>query len=153
MIVWAAAALFGELFADRRRIRQRFGLLAIGRLTHLVRNLMIARGAQLLPPSARRRRVPRNFAPTGFRLRARPRNILRSIAGGRLRRFLNAGDLATRLVRLIQVLSDFDRYVRAFLLRRGQRGVTRLIRVLLVRPPHDAARSLAAPTPALADSS
>lgn len=151
-IVWAAAVFLDGLLPNRRRIRQRYGLLSIDKLTRIVRNLMIARTAQMVT-RAPGRAVPRNFAPPGFRRRMRPRNLLNAIAGARLRRFLKAGDDAQRFARLIRVLGNIDAYVRRFLLRRGRRGVSRLNGLRVVRPPHHAARSLAAPVLAFADSS
>jgi hypothetical protein len=152
LIVWAAAVFFESLFANRRRIRQRYRMLSIDKLTHLVRNLMIARVAQL----ARRnpsRHCRFDDARPGFRRRARTGNLLRSIAGSRLRRFLDAGDVAARFALLIRILANLDAYVRPLLLRRALRGINRLTAVVAVRPPHDALRTLAAPFPALADSS
>jgi hypothetical protein len=150
MLAWAAAVLFGDLVASRRRIRQRYGLLSIDKLTALIRNLMIARaGEQFGKP----RRQHRRYAPPGFRRRARARNPLRSIAGSRLRRFLREGDGAARFARLAHILSHLDAYVRAFLERRARNGINRLIALVAARPPHEPLRHLAAHTPALADSS
>lgn len=152
MIVWAAAVLFENIVPSHRRIRQRYGMLAIGKLTRLVRNLLIARASQLASGRSRMRR-PRNHAPTGFHRRMRARNPLRSIGGARLRRFMNAGGDAARFARLLQIIGDLDAYARDFLLRRAENGVNRLLPLLLSRPMQDAPRSLAAPTPALANTS
>lgn len=152
MIVWAAAIFFESLFANRRRIRQRYGALSIGKLTKLVRNLLLIRAAEFVSRSIRH--TPwRNYAPAGFTRSKHPRSLLRAIAGARLRRYLNAGSLSARFARLIRVLSDLDAHARKFLLRRAQRGLHRFIAMLLVRPPHDAARTLAAPHAACADTS
>lgn len=152
MIVWAAAVFFDGLFANRRRIRQRFGMLSIDKLTRLVRNLMIARTAQIA--GVRRLRRPhRDDTRSGFRRRKRARKVLRSIAGSRLRRFMKQGGDAERFARLIHMMHNLDAYARSFLLRRAANGVNRLVPILPVRPPHDAVRALAAPMPALADTS
>lgn len=150
MIIWAAVVLLGERRANRRRIRQRYDALNITKLTHLVRNLMIIRAAQFL----QRRNQParRKFAPAGFR-HGRGACSLRAAAGSRLRRFLNDGDLATRLTRFVQIARNLDAYVRQFLLRRAKNGVNRLTPILAVRPPHDVACSLTTRTPLLVDSS
>jgi hypothetical protein len=151
MIVWAAAAMLGDWRPHRRHIRRRYGALSLTKLTHLVRNLLIARVAQLV----RRRRPPlpwRDFSQPGFR-RQRRRTALRAIGGSRLRRFMSEGSLAQRLARLVQIVRNLDYYTRAFLLRRANNGVNRLTPLLPVRPPHDSARTLATPTPLPADSS
>jgi hypothetical protein len=151
MIVWAAAVFFGDAVCKRRHIRQRYRLLSLDTLARLVRNLMIARAVELF--SVRRGRAPSKYLPPGFRRRRRLGNILRQAAGARLRRFLRAGDFAARFARLAQIIANIDEYCRKFLLPRARRGLTRLYAILLVRPPHDPARSLAAPAIAFADSS
>ena len=152
MIIWAAAVLFDGLIPSRRRIRQRYGMLSIDRLTRLVRILLVARAGQMIV-KRREARSFRDAAGPGFRRRVRPRNVLRSIAGSRLRRFMRHGGDAERFARLVRMLNNLDAYARAFLLRRAENGVNRLAPVLAVRPPHDAARTLFAPSPAPADSS
>ena len=150
MILWAAAVLLGERRINRRHIRQRYRALGLTKLTHLVRNLMIIRAAQLI----RRRpsRPWRNFAPAGFRRR---RGILRlrAIAGSRLRRLLNDGASPARVMRLIHIIRNLDAYVRRFLLHRGEHGMSRSTPIIAVRPPHETTRSLTQQTPLLADSS
>lgn len=150
MIIWAASAFLGERRTNRRHIRQRYGALNINKLAHLVRNLMIIRAAHFLRPRTQSTR--RQFASTGFR-HSRGASSLRAIAGSRLRRFLNQGDLATRLTRFVQIVRNLDAYAREFLLRRAKNGVNRLAPLLALRPPHEPASSLTTRTPLLADSS
>jgi hypothetical protein len=152
MIVWAAAVFFEGLFANRRRIRQRYGALCIGKLTRLVRNLLLIHAAQFVNRSVQQN-TWRNYAPAGFTRRRRPRSLLRSIAGGRLRRYLCAGSLPARFARLIHVISNLDACARKFLLRRAERGLHRFIAMLLVRPPHEAPRTLALAEVPCADTS
>ena len=76
-VVWTAAVLFGEIVAGRRRIRRRYGLLSLGKLTLVVRNLMIARAGEILASRARRRPY-RHQPPSGFCRRLRARSPLRS---------------------------------------------------------------------------
>lgn len=152
MIVWAAAVLFENLVPSRRRLRQRCGMLSIDRLTRVVRNLMIARAGELLG-ARRAQRRSRTFAPPGFCRRMRARNILRAVAGARLRRFMSAGDDVARFTRLLRILGDLDAYARAFLFRRAKSGVNRLLPVFAVRPPRAPLRSQARPAPAAVNSS
>lgn len=151
IVAWAAAAFFGDMIASRRRIRQRFGLLSLDKLALIVRNLMIARAGALF--GKKQSRQWRDYAPCGFRRRKRARNVLRSIAGSRLRRFLREGDFASRLARMTHILRNLDAYVGAFLKRRAKRGINRIIAVLPQGPPHAAVRSLAAPAAVVADTS
>ena len=153
VIVWAAAVFFESLIPSRRRIRQRYGMLSIDKLTRMVRNLLIARVGQLARGRSTTMRRPRNYAPPGFRRRMRARNLLRSIGGGRLRRFMNAGGDAARFARILQIVGDLDTYARAFLLRRAENGVNRLMPLLAIRPPHARGNTLGAPAPACADTS
>jgi hypothetical protein len=152
MIVWSAAVFFGSLIPSRRRIRQRYGMLSIDKLTRAVRNLLIARAGQLATRRWAKEKT-RDYASSGFRRRVRARNILRSIGGARLRRFMIAGGVAARFARLLQILGNIDAYVRAFLLRRASNGVNRLKPLLAVRPPHEPVRTQAAPVSICADTS
>lgn len=150
MLLWTAGALLGERIAKRRHIRQRYHALSIAKLTHLVRNLLIIRAAQFV-----RHRPPapwRNFAPAGFQRR---RGIcrLRTIAGSRLRHFLSQGDLATRLMRFVDIVRNLDAYARKFLLRRARLGLSRLNSLIAARPQAQALPLHPAHTPAPADSS
>jgi hypothetical protein len=150
MVVWAATVLLCERAATRRHMRQRYGFISIEKLTRLVRNVMIVRAAQFLP-----RRSPRPWraaARSGFRHRPL-RMRLRSVAGSRLRRFLQAGSFTRRLTRLVHIVRNLDAFVRKFLLRRAENGVNRLSPLIVARPPQDAIQTRPAQTPALADSS
>jgi hypothetical protein len=152
LFAWAAAVWFSDKLAGRRHIRQRYRMLSLDRLAVLVRNLMIAHTGEMVG-KRRRRRPWRNDAPSGFRRRTHVRSIYNAIAGSRLRRFLREGDFAARFWRLADVIFNIDHYCRRFLLRRALNGVNRLRPILIVRPPHGPARSLAAPAIAFADSS
>ena len=127
-------------------------MLTIDKLTRMVRNLMIARAGQMIGRPRPRQRA-RNHAPCGFRRRMRARSRLRSIGGARLRRFMKAGNDRQRFARLIAMMNALDAYARAFLLRRAENGMNRLLPLLAVRPPHDASRAQAAPTLVGADTS
>lgn len=150
MVLWAAAALLGERITNRRHIRQRYRALTITKLTHLVRNLLLIHAA----PFARRQSVRpwRDFSPSGFQ-RRRGMCRLRAIAGSRLRRALNDGDLATRLKRFVDIVRNLDAYTQKFLVRRARNGLSRLSPLIATHPQADALPSRAAQTPAAADSS
>jgi hypothetical protein len=150
MVLWGAAALLGERIATRRHIRQRYRALTITKLTHFVRNLLIIHAARYARHRAQR--PWRNFAFTGFQRRHGICRI-RAIAGSRLRRILNDGDLATRLKRFVHIVRNLDAYAREFLLRRAHNGLGRLNPLIATRPQAQALRLRTAPTPALADSS
>ncbi len=152
ILVWAAGALFGNARANRRHIRQRYGALSLGKLTHMVRDLLLIRAArfQRAPLVLKHWRI---YAQPGLHRRKAPRNKLRSIAGGRLRRFMNHGSLTQRLARLIQIVRNLDIYARRFMLRRVRNGVTRLLAIGLTHPSQEILRDMRAPKPLPADSS
>jgi hypothetical protein len=152
VFAWAALAFFGGVIADRRRVRRRYTLLSLATLTHVVRNLMIARAGELIGKH-RPCRPKRNDAPQGFRRRMRARNILRSIAGSRLRRFMCAGDFATRFARLAHMISNLDVYVRAYLLPRARHGVNRVRPIVLTYAAAVTVRSLAVQAVTASDTS
>jgi hypothetical protein len=150
MLLWAAAVMLGERIAPRRHLRQRSRALSITKLTHLVRNLLIIRAAEVV-----RHRPPapwRNFAPAGF-LHRRGRCRLRTIAGSRLRRLLNEGDLAARLMRFVHIVRNLDACARKFLLRRARSGLGHLNSLIVTRPQAHALPLRPAHPPAPADSS
>jgi len=152
ILVWAAGALFGNGRAKRRHIRQRYGALSIGKLTHMVRNLLLIRAArfQRAPLMLKHWRI---YTQPGFHRRRAPRNKLRSIAGGRLRRFMTHGSLMQRLARLIRIVRNLDLYARRFMLRRVRNGATRLLAIQLTRAVQEAASGTRAPQPLPTDSS
>jgi hypothetical protein len=152
MLARAAAVFFGELIANRRRIRQRYRLLSLDKLAHLVRNLMIARAAALFG-QRRPRRPQRNDAPSGFRRRTRARSALRAIAGSRLRRLLSSGDAAAGFAKLTHILRNLDAYARAFLAPRAKNGVNCLLAIIPTHPPRAHVCTLAAPAAAFANTS
>lgn len=147
-----AAAYFGNLVTNRRHVRQRYRLLSLDKLAHLVRNLMIARAA-LLFGKPRPTRSTRDHARRGFRRRILIGNGLRAIAGSRLRRQLNGGDDLSRFTRLAHMLWNLDRYTETFFKRRVQHGLTRLLPIVLAHAIADSPRCLSAPTPLQADTS
>jgi hypothetical protein len=150
-LAWAAMMLFSEDAPrpTRRRIR-RYGLLSLDRLERLVRNLVLIRAAQLARRPARRCTFA--FAPAGFRRRRRTRQLLRAVAGSRLRRALRDRDPAKRMARLVQALADIETLARR-IVRRLPKGLTRVRALVAVRPPHERIRSLAAPARCTCDSS
>jgi hypothetical protein len=66
---------------------------------------------------------------------------------------MKAGGDGQRFARLVAMMNAIDAYVRAFLLRRAENGVNRLLPLLPARPPHQAPRMIAARAPAHADTS
>lgn len=152
ILVWAASALFGDARAKSRHIRQRYSALSIGKLTHMVRNLLLIRAArfQCAPLRLKHWRI---YTPPGFHRRKAPRNKLRSIAGARLRRFMKHGSLVQRLTRLIQIVRDLDAYARRFVLRRARHGLTRLLAIRMTRPSQHVLNDMCAQAPLPADSS
>jgi hypothetical protein len=150
LVLWAAAVLIGERIGNRRHIRQRYRALTIDKLARLVRNLLIIRAAEFV----RLRPAPpwRDFAPAGFQ-RRRGLCRLRAVAGSRLRRVLNEGDLAARLMRFVHIVGHLDAYARTFLLRRARNRIGRLNPLIAARPRAHVLPLHWAQTPSPADSS
>jgi hypothetical protein len=153
LLGWIALMLFAaDPPASRRRHIRRYGFFDLARMRGLVRNLIIIRAGQLVPRRAASRRCFGNAA-SGVRQRTRPRCLYRAAAGARLRRRLRArGGQAAVIAHLLAVLADIDA-LAAGVARRFRRRLTRLFPLVAVRPPHEAASSLAAPAPWFADSS
>lgn len=146
MLAWAMSVLYAHASPSRRRIRQRYGFLSLGRIERLVRALIIVRATELTRLRARPGfRGARNAAARGFRRRTAPGAWLRAIAGSRLRRALKHRDPAQHIQRLLVALGDIDGFARRYLVRRAARRLTRRRPILLLAPP--AALLIARPMP------
>ncbi|MEZ5958152.1 MAG: hypothetical protein R3C27_13185 [Hyphomonadaceae bacterium] len=121
LAVWLLALLawfaLGGHGSERQRRRAETSFTKIERA---VRNLIIIRAAQLLPPRTTRPRRRHGFKP--------PRIRLRAVAGVWLRRRLRTrGDLVTRAAQLLAALRNWREFAGA-LARRRAGGLTRLAR-------------------------
>ncbi|MBC7769728.1 MAG: hypothetical protein H7124_13185 [Phycisphaerales bacterium] len=137
-LVWFAMLMFAAAPPRNRRRLGRFALLSLDDLARLVRNLILARAAQLAGVGRAKRAPCRNYAPSGFSRRLRPRQVARSLAGSRLRRALRHRDRATRISILLAALRDLDAHARNV-----ARKLTRLAPIIALQPPHHAVRTLA----------
>ncbi len=117
----------------------------------MTRNLLLLRAARFRMPQPARRW--RTRARPGFRRRTEPRSLLRSVAGARLRRFLQHGSVAQRVKCLIDIVRNLDLYAHRFMLRRARNGITRLLPIRLARPSQALVYGLASSAPLLAESS
>ena len=152
MLAWIGAMLFAANppRPSRRHIRRRYHLFDLEALARMVSRLILIRACALAHRRPAPNRSVRNYARPGFFRRTRPRNLLRAAVGARLRRRLRHRDLRARLAALTRALADIDAAARD-LVPRLERRLTRLHAIVLVRPPHTPARSVAprhAPCPA-----
>ena len=156
MLAWIGAVLFstGAVAVKRRHIRRRYGFLSLDRMAHMTACLIFARACDLARRPPVRRGAPLlDHAPHGFAKRTRGRHLLRSAIGSKLRGALRHRDLGVRLSILIDALANLDAWAR-LLVARLNRGFTRLLAIIPVRPPHDNVRDTAAPSaPYAADTS
>jgi len=153
MLEWLAALLFADAPANRRRIRQRYGLITFSWAYRLLRAIVTVRAVQLAGLRRRLSPAPRNTAPAGFRRRIRRAPSARVIFGARARKALSARNTLERIRRLIAAFSDIDGFTRRYMLARAVRRLTRLCAIVMLAPPAAAVRSLAAPSLTSADTS
>lgn len=126
---------------------------ALMRMSKLLGCLIMLRAINLIPSPRPRLLAHPLGAPPGFaRRRATPGVALRAAIGSALRRRLRGRGLAARLSMLFAALQDAEALARRLALRLARR-LTRLARIIAVRPPADLILSCAAPAPAAADSS
>ncbi|HVK80251.1 MAG TPA: hypothetical protein VM915_06540 [Verrucomicrobiae bacterium] len=161
LIAWARLLLFwvgALMFRDSLgRISERH-LLARGLYANLdavartINNIILLHACAKLGMGTGHPPKLRNYASTGFSRRTRVRSVTRAGRGSYLRKRLQHRDLLTRFLLIVNALNNVDALAdRAA--RRLARGLTRLFGIRLVRPPHDAARTLAMPEIVCADSS
>ncbi len=161
LIAWARLLLFwvgALMFRDSLgRISERH-LLARGLYANLdavartINNIIILHASAKLGRGTGHPPKLRDYASAGFSRRTRVRSITRAGRGAWLRKRLQHRDLLTRFVLIVNALNNVDALAdRAA--RRLARGLTRLFGIRLIRPPHDAARTLAIPEIVCADSS
>lgn len=153
MLEWLAALLFADAPANRRRIRQRYGLISFTWAYRLLRALVVVRAVQLAGVRGRTGPPPRNAAPNGFHRRIRRVASARATFGSRARKALSASNTLKRIRRLIAAFSDIDGFARRYMLARALKRLTRLCAIVMTTPPADAVRGLAAPVLASADTS
>jgi hypothetical protein len=144
MLTWVASVFSGRALT-RRHLHQR-GDLSVPGLAVLVKQLILIRACELV----RLNRARPAFFQRGRDLR--PRHIMRSIIGSKLRRALDHRDPLKRIAILIGALTHLDAWSARFA-KRLYRGLRRLWAIapaptsalLILGPP--------APPPACADSS
>lgn len=147
MLSWIAAVLFGGKDFAPRQLLQRCGRISLERLTRRTIYLLILRADELAGQRVRRRV---RYHKHGRDLR--PRHLIRSLLGSKLRRVLRPKGLAARIAALINVLRNLDAHAQR-LAARMKRRLTRLWAMLAVLTPTTIASGSPAPLPALADSS
>jgi len=154
MLVWLGALMFRDTLG---RISERH-LLARGLYSNLDRvaatitNIILLHAAAKNGAGAGKPFRVRDYASAGFARRTRVRSLLRAARGSWLRRKLRHRDLLTRFLLIVNALNTVDALAdRAA--RRLARGLTRLFAIRLVRPSHDAERTLALAPVFAADSS
>jgi hypothetical protein len=154
LLVWLGVRLFRD---NSGRISERH-LLARGLYLNLdavartINNIILLHACAKLGMGTGHPPKLRNYASTGFSRRTRVRSITRAGRGSWLRKRLQHRDLLTHFLLIVNALNNVDALAdRAA--KRLSRGLTRLFAIRLVRPPHDAARTLALPDVICADSS
>ncbi|HYD89225.1 MAG TPA: hypothetical protein VEA80_17230 [Vitreimonas sp.] len=124
MLTWMAQVLFADAPFTQRHARRRGPRMSLAGLTHMVRQLIIVRAADL----ARQRPKSRfNFHYRGYD--RTPRAVIRAVIGARVRRMLKRDDLAARIGVLIHALNHLDQYA-SIVARRLRRRLTRLWPIL-----------------------
>jgi hypothetical protein len=153
MLAWLAALFFDDApSTNRRHIRQRYGYAAIGWAERLIANLALIRAVELSGVAARFYPNKRNAAPTGFRRRMRGVS-LRAALGARARKAIRSPDAFKRIQLLIAAFADIDAFARRYLVKRAITRLTRICAIIMIAPPAEAVRTLAAPAAAAADTS
>jgi len=153
MLAWVALILCSpDAYAGRRRIRQRYRFLSLGRIASLVHALILIRAVEITKIKERRRPT-RNAAPAGFRRRINRAARMRAAIGARLRKALKIRDTSERIRLLLAALADIDGFARRYLVPRALRRLTKLCAIIMSAPPADAVASLTSRTPCAVDSS
>lgn len=153
MLVWVALILCSpDAYAGRRRIRQRYHSLSLGRMASLAHALILIRAVEITK-IAQRARPTRNAAPPGFRRRIDRAARMRATIGARLRKALKHRDASERIRLLLAALADIDGFARRYLAPRALRRLTKLFAIVMSAPPADAVASLTSRAPCAADSS
>ena len=145
VLAWLAAILITDA-QPKPRHGPRCAMLDL--MPRFIECLLVLRASNLVfpRPPARHTTRPRN-APPGFTRRAPTRTqTLRAAVGLSMRRRLRPRDLCARFAIWFEALRNLDAFA-APLVRRARRRLTRLSALIPVRPPHQTARSLAAPIP------
>jgi hypothetical protein len=150
MLAWMLAAFSSDAAHGGRRARRRSGA-NLDRVARMVCALIAVRAAMLSKGRRKPYQRRRQFAPRGFAQRT-PSHVWRSAFGSALRQRLYAHDPRQRIAKLSVALRELDQLAGAFA-RRMLRGFTRLAPIVLVRPPRETVRMLAAPPASGVDSS
>ncbi|HEX8902402.1 hypothetical protein [Vitreimonas sp.] len=156
MLAWVGALMFSTTLGkiSERHLLARMYYTNLDRVAATIANIVLLHAFAKLgyPSSGGTPFTLRDHTGVGFARRTQVRNILRAGQGVWLRRRLNHRNLLTRLGLIVQALNDIDA-LAARAARRLRHGLTRLFAIRAVRPPHDAARTLATPEILAADSS
>jgi hypothetical protein len=152
LLVWLGIAMFrdsGGRISERHLLSRGLYLNAVART---INNIIVLHACAKLGMGTGHPPKLRNYASSGFSRRTRARSVVRAGRGSYLRKRLQHRDLLTRFLLIVNALNNVDTLAdRAA--RRLARGLTRLFGIRLVRPPQDAARTLATPPVLAADSS
>lgn len=145
MLQWIAVVVFAGKRITRRDLRHR-GDVSVAWLRRVTEELLIVRASELVRTRPGKPRIWKH----GRNLR--PRHLMRSILGARLRCVLRHKHHRAQIGALIAVLRDLDHYAE-LLAQRLRRRLTRLWPI--TSAPTSAAQLLSPPAslPAIADSS
>jgi len=119
MLTWMTSLMFAGAPFTQRHERQRGRRMSIAGLTHMVKQLIIVRAADL----ARQKRMTRRFLHRGRDLT--PRALIRAVIGARVRRMLKRKDAGERIAVLTHALKHIDTYA-ALVAKRLRGRLTRL---------------------------
>ena len=154
LLVWMGIAMFRDSSGriSERHLLARGLYLNLDAVARTINNIILLHACAKLGHGTGHPPKLRNYASTGFSRRTRVRSITRAGRGSWLRKRLQHRDLLTRFLLIVNALNNVDALAdRAA--RRLAHGLTRLFAIRLVRPPHDAARTLALAPIFAADSS
>ncbi len=150
LLAWFARGALCATPADRRHTA-RYQRVRVGHLVCALRDLIVIRAAQMMPP--RSPRAPINYAAPGFARRIAGSPSLRTILGSDLRRRMKVrGGLIAHAVHLIAMLAHIDAFA-ARIVRRLHAGATRVRPLIIVAPPATATRAHEPSAPCAADTS
>jgi hypothetical protein len=154
LLVWLGVRMFRDCSGriSERHLLARGLYLNLDAVARTINNIILLHACAKLGMGTGHPPKLRNYASAGFSRRTRARSVVRAGRGSWLRKRLQHRDLLTRFLLIVNALNNVDTLAdRAA--RRLARGLTRLLAIRLIRPPHDAARSLALPDIVCADSS
>jgi hypothetical protein len=154
LLVWLGVRLFRDSGGriSERHLLARGLYLNLDAVARTINNIIVLHASAKLGRGTGHPPKLRNYASTGFSRRTRVRSVARAGRGSYLRKRLQHRDLLTRFLLIVNALNNVDA-LAARAARRLAHGLTRLFAIRLVRPPHDAARTLATPPAFAADSS